>query len=639
LFRFGARGITNRVVVVLMDNESYERLQQYRDQPWDRALHAKLLDRLAVDRCPLVIVDVFFLEPRDTNTDLALAKSMGCLPNVVLGAKLTGTEYQPDPAKPGANTAHPWTPIDLFLEAAKTNWGVAFLDRDVIVRRHWPFPSPGRYDSLPWTAAKLAGSKLEDKPQERWVRYYAPRSLTRLSYAFAETQPTNYFRDKIVFIGNQPESPRPDNEEDEFRTPYTRWTGDSVGGVEILATEFVNLVNGDWLRRPAWWIETLVLIATGLILGISIIRRRVFFACAVASGAALIALIAAVCLSYYTKYWFPWLVISGGQVPLALFVAVVTRERGPLPPTRTIVIHASTKDIHPVPAGVSGDYVLDVPDYELIQPPFGKGAYGRVWLARNAVRQWQAVKAVYRANFGEDVSPYEREFHGIERYKPVSDKHPGLMRIDFVSRMKPEGYFYYAMELGDAITPGWEQNPASYKPLDLAMLRTEKGGRLPALECVRLGAKLCEALHFLHSHGLAHRDIKPSNIIFVNGQPKLADVGLVADARRPEKEMSEYGTPGYMPPYPEPPGTPQADIYGLGMVLYVISTGGKPASFPELSTTIVDRNRHPEFSALSPVIFKACQPDRALRYATALEMQAALWEAEASLTRETAQPS
>src|SRR5256885_7985589 len=39
---------------------------------------------------------------------------------------------------------------------------------------------------------------------------------------------------------------------------------------------------------------------------------------------------------------------------------------------------------------------------------------------------------------------------------------------------------------------------------------------------------LTASLEALHRRDLVHRDIKPSNIIFVNGEPKLADIGLVA---------------------------------------------------------------------------------------------------------------
>src|SRR5207244_120495 len=154
------------------------------------------------------------------------------------------------------------------------------------------------------------------------------------------------------------------------------------------------------------------------------------------------------------------------------------------------------------------------------------------------------------------------------------------------SRMKLEGYFYYVMELGDAADAGWENNLTQYRPLDLNTL-CERKGRLPMSECARIGLKLCDALEFLHSQNLAHRDIKPRNIIFVNGQPKLADVGLVANSQRSQQEITLVGTPEYMPPDAESVGTPMADIYGLGMVLYVISTGENPKSFPELPATLV----------------------------------------------------
>ena len=52
--------------------------------------------------------------------------------------------------------------------------------------------------------------------------------------------------------------------------------------------------------------------------------------------------------------------------------------------------------------------------------------------------------------------------------------------------------------------------------------------QLSAAESIELGVSLTQALDKLHEHGLTHRDIKPSNIIFIDGVPKLADIGLVA---------------------------------------------------------------------------------------------------------------
>jgi serine/threonine protein kinase len=140
-----------------------------------------------------------------------------------------------------------------------------------------------------------------------------------------------------------------------------------------------------------------------------------------------------------------------------------------------------------------------------------------------------------------------------------------------------------------------------------------------------LGITLLEALHFLHEQGLVHRDIKPSNIIFVQGRPKLADVGLV---REISPDSTWVGTEFYMPPPPEPPGSKSADLYALGKVLYVISTGHHAKTFPELSTTLVKQT---DFLRLNEIICKACDPAADRRYQTAAEMLAALREAQSEL--------
>ncbi len=87
---------------------------------------------------------------------------------------------------------------------------------------------------------------------------------------------------------------------------------------------------------------------------------------------------------------------------------------------------------------------------------------------------------------------------------------------------------------------------------------------------------LAEALDYLHARGLVHRDIKPSNIIFVDGAPKLADVGLVAQTG---SARTFVGTEGYVPP--EGPGTVQADVYSLGKCLYEMAMGKDRLAFPE----------------------------------------------------------
>jgi serine/threonine protein kinase len=193
------------------------------------------------------------------------------------------------------------------------------------------------------------------------------------------------------------------------------------------------------------------------------------------------------------------------------------------------------------------------------------------------------------------------------------------------------------MELADSLAPGWQHAPSTYKPRDLVSERAQlRGRRLPVKDCVRIGIILSEALDFLHRQGMTHRDIKPQNIIFVNGQPKLADLGLITEIRPLDHLGTLVGTPGYMPPTPERPGTVSADIYALGMVLYVLCTGRAPTLFPEVATTLVNTEEPPEFLPLNNVILKACQPLPADRHTSAAQMRADLEEARVAIEKMTA---
>lgn len=255
-----------------------------------------------------------------------------------------------------------------------------------------------------------------------------------------------------------------------------------------------------------------------------------------------------------------------------------------------------------------------VPDHELIRR-IGRGAYGEVWLARSATGAFRAVKIVRRQSFDHD-RPFEREFEGILKFEPISRRHDSQVNILHVGR--GDDCFYYVMELADDQATGGQINPEHYTP------RTLKSdllfhGRLPFEECVRIGLALTTALENLHGNGLVHRDVKPSNIIFVNGVPKLADIGLVTgiDATR-----SFVGTEGFAAP--EGPGTPQADLYSLGKVLYEIATGKDRQEFPELPTQLRELPGREGLMELNAVIAGACRHDPKDRYASATAMRADL---------------
>ena len=177
----------------------------------------------------------------------------------------------------------------------------------------------------------------------------------------------------------------------------------------------------------------------------------------------------------------------------------------------------------------------EIRDHELIRR-IGQGSYGEVWLARNVMGTYRAVKIVYRAAF-EHARPFEREFNGIQKFEPLSRSHDGF--VDILQVGRTEDYFYYVMELADDVSGGPQMDPNRYEPKTLRSQVQSSAGEaknaLPFEQCVELGLSLTQALGKLHSHGLIHRDIKPSNIIFVNGLPKLAEHRIGGRTERSEE--------------------------------------------------------------------------------------------------------
>src|SRR5437899_537809 len=258
---------------------------------------------------------------------------------------------------------------------------------------------------------------------------------------------------------------------------------------------------------------------------------------------------------------------------------------------------------------IGTDAPARIPDHELVRR-IGRGSYGEVWVAKTMMGTYRAVKIVHLKAFQHD-RPFERELAGIQKFEPISRSHEGFIDVLQVGQNREAGYFYYVMEIGDDEQNGQRINPESYSPKTLAKELTSRG-MSPFEECLQIGLSLSNALAHLHRRGLIHRDVKPSNIILVNGIAKLADIGLVADI---SEARSYVGTEGFIPP--EGPGTPQADIYSLGKVLYEIATGKDRHEFPALPTLLGDDTTDKGLFELNSVFLKACQNDLKQRYQNA----------------------
>jgi serine/threonine-protein kinase len=119
----------------------------------------------------------------------------------------------------------------------------------------------------------------------------------------------------------------------------------------------------------------------------------------------------------------------------------------------------------------------------------------------------------------------------------------------------------------------------------LRQVLDEEGPLAPA-EAIAVATAVCEALETAHAAGLVHRDIKPANIV-LSGRDgrdvrdvKVLDFGI-ARAQFPAggtRTQAVLGTAAYLSPEQaagEQAG-PQADLYGLGCVLFEMLTGSPP---------------------------------------------------------------
>jgi catechol 2,3-dioxygenase-like lactoylglutathione lyase family enzyme len=255
-------------------------------------------------------------------------------------------------------------------------------------------------------------------------------------------------------------------------------------------------------------------------------------------------------------------------------------------------------------------------DYELLQP-VGHGAYGEVWLARARPGDLVAVKVVFDESFAAD-QPFKRALEGLRRFEPISRSYDSQLKILHVGIRPEHGCFYYVMELADDLHSGRQIFPQRYEPRTLkSELRLK--GRLPVSECIQVGLALAGALENLHQNGLVHRDVKPANVVFVGGLPKLADIDLVIET---DVTIGHVGTEGYIPP--EGSGSPQADIFSLGMLLFEISTGWDCSKFPGQPENLDDWPDWQPFLKLNSVLCPAGHADPRRRYKTARALYADL---------------
>jgi two-component system cell cycle sensor histidine kinase/response regulator CckA len=324
------------VVIVYLDLPSYKARGLDPLKPWPRELHAQLLQRLKTNGARAVVFDIVFSDAGPSpnadetfanaileNSRVILASECNFDASHVTGETVVGTR--------GHSIALPYDP---FTRAAATvGMAISVIDDDYSVRRY----AGGFADSEPtltWAAANFLHLPVTSQPgalqqaNKKWIRYYGPPlSIPHVSYSEALDPagvPENLFRDKIVFIGARPWLEQFHQRQDEFRSPFHSWGNKElfIPGVEVQATELLNLIRGDSLRRLDSRAENFWLFFCAAVFGGGLVWFRPLPATFIAIGAVALAL-AIANFSFARGVWFPWLLICGVEIPIAWAGSVV----------------------------------------------------------------------------------------------------------------------------------------------------------------------------------------------------------------------------------------------------------------------------------------------------------------------------
>lgn len=255
--------------------------------------------------------------------------------------------------------------------------------------------------------------------------------------------------------------------------------------------------------------------------------------------------------------------------------------------------------------------LLDHYEIEAVVAQSGMAAIYRAMDLRNG--QTVAVKVPH---FEVEADPLL--FDRFKREEEIGKRldHPGVMKVfDSGERSR----VYMVME--------WIEGKLLRR-----ILEEEK--KLSVERATRLTIEICEALSYIHEHGVVHRDLKPENIMVdADDHIKLIDFGIATctGMRRLTfgKLTPTLGTADYISPeqVKAKRGDARSDIYAVGVMLYEMVTGDVPFQGPSalavmngrlLNSPIPPRTANPEISAqVQEIIYRALEREPQKRYASA----------------------
>ena len=203
---------------------------------------------------------------------------------------------------------------------------------------------------------------------------------------------------------------------------------------------------------------------------------------------------------------------------------------------------------------------VQIPGYKIIRP-IGRGGMATVYLAEQEIFEREVALKVMSRSLADDPSFGQRFFREAKIVSRLV--HPNIVTVHDVGEY--EGFYYLSMEHIDG------------GDLKLGRKRLTFRQKITALK------DIAKALQYAATKGYVHRDIKPENIMFhlSDGRAVLTDFGIARAAETGSSVTQTgvaIGTPHYMSPE-QAKGQMvdhRADIYSLGVVLYLLVAGRVP---------------------------------------------------------------
>src|SRR6266700_553735 len=205
-----------------------------------------------------------------------------------------------------------------------------------------------------------------------------------------------------------------------------------------------------------------------------------------------------------------------------------------------------------------------------LQKPLGSGGMADVCLAWDEREQRQVAIKVIK----QDVLDQGHLDRFVKEAAQVAQwRHPHILRfysdlkLELLDASKGSMIPYIVMEdaqggdLHKRLTPG--------QPYPLNLLLT-------------VFPQLCRAVSYAHKRGVIHRDLKPLSILFRvlpggEEQVVLSDFGLAVEVSASHQTFARGGTLPYMAPEQfQGYVMPASDIFALGVILYLLTTGHLP---------------------------------------------------------------